>query len=103
MQDVGQPMRVQRPKQDMDMIGHDDPVAECVALAVEEGERVADVLAYGGVAQDAGAVSGIEPVFDPLREALVVLGGGGGVPGFRVAGKPSLLFLLPVTELVGRE
>ena len=94
-------MLAQGTKQDMDMVGHDDPVAQVVALTVEVGQGVRDDASYPGLAQDTGAVTGIEPVFDASGEALVVFAGRGRVPGLRVMGTPSLLFLLPGVEFLG--
>jgi len=80
-----------------------DPIAQFVTRAVEEGQGLRDDAPDLGFAQDACAVSGIEPIFDTLGEALVVFAGGGRIPGFRVMGEPGALFFLPEAELVGGE
>ena len=94
-------MLAQRTEQHMDMVGHDDPVAQLVALTIEKGQGIRDVASYCRLTQDTGAVTGIEPVLNASGEALVVFAGRGRVPGFRVMGEPGLLFLLPGAELVG--
>ena len=49
-----------RPNDNVNMVRHDDPSAEFVALAIEELERASDDVRAVGAAQVAVAVPGIE-------------------------------------------
>ena len=50
------------------MIRHNDERIEIVAFAVEMVERVSDDSCQRGLAEDASAMTGIEPLIDPTAE-----------------------------------
>ena len=85
----------------MDVIRHDDERIEIVALAVEMPEGVGDDARGRGLAKEAGAVAGVEPVVDLAAESLVVSGLGFRIPRLGMMTEPRVFFILPFGELSG--
>src|SRR5437867_842793 len=67
-------------KERVHVIGHYDERRHIAALAIEEQQSVRDDLAQSRITQDTGSFAGIEPVFDLLDEAPMVLRLGVGIP-----------------------
>ncbi len=85
MKDVGERMFSSRPHQHMDMVGHDDPFVELVAVAVEVDEGVGNHLSQAGVFQEARACAFVEPLVDAFGKEFVETGAFGfGVGGLMV-------------------
>ncbi len=60
--------------QDMDVVGHDTPGMEIVALAVEEAERILNEMRNARIAQPAGRVTLVQDrlcLFSPSKIVLV--------------------------------
>lgn len=65
-------------EEDVDVIGHYDPGEQAVTLGIENQQGALHHVGYGRVAQDAGAVAGVDPGVDALAAFGAALFGGEG-------------------------
>jgi hypothetical protein len=79
----------------VDVIGHDDPSREVVALAVEVEQAALDDGAHVGAAEVTLAFTGIEPLFQAQAESFVVFTPLFIAPRLRVVSEPDGFLLLP--------
>ena len=70
MDDLRQGVGAQGLDDDVDVVGHDAPGVQPVAVAIEILKRVGDDLGDHGLAQMGGAMAGIEPGVDLFGPAV---------------------------------
>src|SRR2546421_6531406 len=96
MQKIGKRKPVDRLKQCMDVIRHDNEAVEEVALAVEMPERARNNLRRLTIAQETGAVTLIEPALAAFDESLLVFVGSSRIPRFRMMPQPVRKLFFPL-------
>lgn len=72
MQDFLRRVRRHRLEDDMDMVGHDDPSVEVIALAIEKAHGTSDDSSALGVFEHTCAASGVQPFLKAVGEAFGV-------------------------------
>jgi len=103
MKDIGEIVAGSGRDDQMDVIGHNDEIANDVAVAVEIKQGVFDDFRYGRILEPAFTIALIEPCKDSVGEDVaefVFLFGG---TGFGMCAKPCVAFVSPEAELVLRD
>ncbi len=96
-------MVVDKAYDQVDVVRHDDETIEGVVLGIEMAEGRFDFGRARRIAENAGAVAGVEPLLKAGGEFVTVGEFGGGVPWRRVLPEPGGAFGVPGFEKRGRK
>ena len=96
--DVGEAVRGDGLKENVNMVGHDHVGGDAVAGLVEVLQRGGDDCGIFWVTEQARAGSLVEPLFNLVREAVLVIGSDGGGPWLWVEVQPDFFFAFEVAE-----